>query len=149
MPGRYRSRTGRSVRRSQMSGSAPPLRSCSLLVPAGRSPQMSPQPVSDWFWTWGVCSFGWIDGDALFTHDGRHVGYVEPADEEVLIFAIADGRYLGEIRDWDRLITKESRLDRSRLPRRERRQRRARVRRDRTARAMRAGHRDFPEPETV
>jgi len=27
-----------------------------------------------WLWTWGGASFGYKDGDDLWTHDGRHVG---------------------------------------------------------------------------
>ncbi len=100
-----------------------------------------------WFWTWGGSSFGWIDDDALYTEDGRHVGNVEYDGEEVLVFAITDGRYLGEVQGEDRLITKESRMNRSRSPRLERTPRMARMpRMDRMPRMMRFGHVDFPEP---
>src|SRR4051812_30018563 len=106
--------------------------------------------MDTWVWTWGGTSFGYIDDDALYTDDGRHVGLVEYDDEEVLIFSITDGRYLGELGDSERLITKESRLNRHRRPRRERRRRVSRAhRRDRTSRVMRRGYRDFPRPELL
>ena len=106
--------------------------------------------MSEWVWTWGGSSFGWTDEDALYTHDGRHVGYVERDDEDVLVFAISDGRYLGEIRSSDRLLTKESRLGRSRRPRRQRRTLMGRMRRmDRMGRMIPMGCRDFPEPEQL
>ena len=103
--------------------------------------------METWVWTWGGESFGYIADDALYTHDGRHVGVVD--EEEGLIFAL-DGRYIGEFGDDDRLITRESRLGRRRGARRQRRERRARVqRRARTARVMHKGHRDFPSPERL
>jgi hypothetical protein len=34
--------------------------------------------------------------DALFTQSGRHVGRVDYDGDETLVFAIIDGRYLGE-----------------------------------------------------
>jgi hypothetical protein len=106
--------------------------------------------MTEWAWTWGGSSFGWIDDDALYTHDGRHVGYVERDDDDVLVFSIADGYYLGQLRGADRLITKESRLGRHRRPRRERMQRMARSRRmDRLGKMMPFGYRDFPEPEAL
>lgn len=55
----------------------------------------------DWFWTWGGISFGYRQGeDALYTHDGRHVGRFA---EDGNIYAL-DGRYLGEVMNGDRLI---------------------------------------------
>lgn len=85
--------------------------------------------MTEWVWTWGGSSFGWIDDDALYTHDGRHVGYVERDDDDVLVFAISDGRHLGQLRGPDRLITKQSRIGRTRRPRQQRMTRTARVQR--------------------
>jgi hypothetical protein len=101
-----------------------------------------------WVWTWGGNSFGYIDEDALYTHDGRHVGYVEPGADDILIFSIADGRYIGQLEDQDRLITKLARSNRHRRPRKARRQRTPRTpRRPRRSRRVRVGHTDFPLPE--
>jgi hypothetical protein len=54
----------------------------------------------EWLWTWGGISFGYREGDNLWTHDGRHVGRFYA--EEVYG---PDGHYLGEIRNKNRLIT--------------------------------------------
>lgn len=54
----------------------------------------------DWLWTWGGKSFGFRDGDRLFTYFGLQVGQFY--DQEVYG---ADGRYLGEVMSEDRLIT--------------------------------------------
>lgn len=53
-----------------------------------------------WVWTWSGKSFGWIENDHLITHDGVHAGIIHGAE----IYA-ADGRYLGEIKNENRLIT--------------------------------------------
>jgi len=105
--------------------------------------------VSQWVWTWSGESFGWIDDDALFTHDGRHVGVVDSRDGEILIFAL-DGQYLGELRESDRLITRESRLNRrggARMQRATRAPRNQRI--DRVGRMMRVGYREFPGPSEL
>jgi hypothetical protein len=57
----------------------------------------------DWFWTWGGTSFGYRVGDRLFRHDGKQVGRFE-GDE---VYDV-DGRYLGEVRNGNRLITHRS-----------------------------------------
>jgi hypothetical protein len=54
----------------------------------------------DWFWTWGGECFGYRNGDWLFAYTGRQVGKFY--DDEVYG---ADGRYLGEVRSKNRLIT--------------------------------------------
>jgi len=54
----------------------------------------------EWLWTWGGVSFGYREGDNLWTHDGRHVGRFH--EEE--IYGV-DGSYLGELRNKNRLIT--------------------------------------------
>jgi hypothetical protein len=51
-------------------------------------------------WTWSGKYFGYRDGDELWTHDGRLAGRFYH-DE---VYGAA-GRYLGEVRDVDRLIT--------------------------------------------
>lgn len=57
-------------------------------------------------WTWGGTFFGHRKGDDLWTHDGRHVGRFVGDD----VFG-PNGRYLGEIRSANRLITKQSKLN--------------------------------------
>ena len=54
----------------------------------------------EWLWTWGGVSFGYREGDNLWTHDGRHVGRFH--DDEVYA---PTGFYLGELRNKNRLIT--------------------------------------------
>lgn len=63
----------------------------------------------DWFWTWGGESFGYRNGDGLFTHYGREVGRFH----DVEVYG-SDGRYLGEIKSDNRLITNPSKKNRVR-----------------------------------
>lgn len=63
----------------------------------------------EWFWTWGGECFGYRNGDSLFTYFGREAGRFD--GEEIYG---RDGRYLGEIRNNNRLITKVSRKNRVR-----------------------------------
>jgi hypothetical protein len=53
-----------------------------------------------WFWTWGGECFGYRESNRLFAYHGLQVGEFH-GDE---VYA-AEGRYLGEIMDGDRLIT--------------------------------------------
>ena len=53
-----------------------------------------------WLWTWGGTSFGYRDGDELWTHDGRHVARFR-GDEAY----DRKGVYLGELKSENRLIT--------------------------------------------
>ena len=62
-----------------------------------------------WLWTWGGTSFGYRSDDALFTHKGKQVGRFH--DDEVYG---PDGRYLGEIKSENRLITNRSKKSRIR-----------------------------------
>jgi hypothetical protein len=55
----------------------------------------------NWVWTWGGTCFGYLDGDDLITHDGRHVGR---KNDDGDIYS-PKGRYLGEVRNKNRLIT--------------------------------------------
>jgi hypothetical protein len=65
----------------------------------------------EWLWTWGGTSFGYRDADNLWTHDGRHVGRFYDAD----VYG-PDGRYLGELRNKNRLITNLSKKSWTRAP---------------------------------
>jgi hypothetical protein len=61
-----------------------------------------------WFWTWSGKSFGYNDGDALRTHDGKHIGQFYGNE----IYA-QNGNYLGEIKNNNRLIVdKNKKLNR-------------------------------------
>lgn len=65
-------------------------------------------------WRWGGEFFGYREGDALFAHHGLQVGQFS-GDE---VYA-SDGRYLGEIKSDNRLITnigKKSRMRGSFMP---------------------------------
>ena len=54
----------------------------------------------DWFWRWGGECFGYRRNDRLFTYHGIQVGKFYGAK----IYG-ADGRYLGEVKSNNRLIT--------------------------------------------
>jgi len=56
-------------------------------------------------WTWSGTYFGYRDGDDLFDCNGRRVGRFHGKE----IFG-RDGRYLGELRKRDRLITDRTKL---------------------------------------
>lgn len=65
----------------------------------------------EWMWTWGGRCFGYRIDDALFTSDGYEAGrFVE--DE---IYG-ADGCYLGEVKNQNRLITNLSKTGGQRHP---------------------------------
>jgi hypothetical protein len=57
----------------------------------------------DWLWTWGGECFGYRNGDSLYTYFGREVGRFH--DDKVYG---SDGRYLGESKNGNRLITNTS-----------------------------------------
>ena len=59
--------------------------------------------MDDWLWTWGGASFGFRDGESLFTHEGVEAGHFH-GDE---IYG-SDGTYLGELRSDNKLITRLS-----------------------------------------
>ncbi len=63
----------------------------------------------EWLWTWGGRSFGYRQQDNLWTHNGEHVGRFY--EEEVYG---TEGRYLGELRKGNRLITMMSKRNRRR-----------------------------------
>jgi hypothetical protein len=82
------------------------------------------------------------DGAALWTHNGRLAGRFHQ-DE---IYGAA-GRYLGEVRDTDRLITNTSKKNKSQGPFSIHRRRARSVREPQSSRAMLDGFEDFPAPE--
>jgi hypothetical protein len=53
------------------------------------------------FWSWGGRYVGYRLTDSLFSHAGRQLGYFAEGDE---VYG-CDGRYLGEVRAGDRLIS--------------------------------------------
>ncbi len=96
----------------------------------------------NWFWTWSGKSFGYRNGDNLFTASGHHVGYFD-GDE---IYACSDGLYLGEVKN-NRLITNLQKSNR-------RKSSRATIAGssyvdhvDYVGNVMYAGYEDFPEFE--
>lgn len=106
--------------------------------------------MDTWVWTWGGVSFGYIEMDCLYTYDGRHVGFVDRGPDPPRIFAIGTGRYLGELADPDRLLTRTSRLNLRRSVPSRRPRRMGRMRQmDRMGQMMRVGCRDFPSPEEL
>ena len=62
-------------------------------------------------WTWVGTSFGYINGNCLWTQDGRHVGMVYENGDIQEIYN-SSGFYLGEIRNENRLITNLSKKGR-------------------------------------
>jgi hypothetical protein len=56
-----------------------------------------------WYWTWGGECFGYRNGQDLFTYRGRHAGRFH-GDE---VYG-ANGRYLGEVKNENRLITNQA-----------------------------------------
>jgi hypothetical protein len=89
-------------------------------------------------WTWSGRYFGSSDGAALWTHSGRLAGRFHQ-DE---IYGAA-GRYLGEVRDNDRLITNSSKKNQSQGPFGIRRRRARPVAEPQSSRPMIDGFEDF------
>jgi hypothetical protein len=67
----------------------------------------TPQQPIRWVWTATGKSFGYIQDAALYTYDGRNVGRLVGGSEE--IFAL-DGRYLGEVYNYNALVTMSDRI---------------------------------------
>ena len=61
----------------------------------------------DHYWTWSGTYFGYRRRDLLFTHRGKCVGRFSGQD----VYG-RDGRYLGEVRNKNRLITSSSKSSR-------------------------------------
>ena len=98
--------------------------------------------------TWRGRSFGYKDGENLWTYSGKHVGRFH-CDE---VYG-SDGRYLGEMKNdklitkyQDKLITKTTKKSRrkSAFTPRMNRMRRAKIV-NRVGTVMLVGHEDFPE----
>jgi hypothetical protein len=60
--------------------------------------------MGNWFWTWRGVSFGYRKGDQFFTYCGVQAGKFYDDD----VYG-ADGKYLGEIKSGNCLITNEVR----------------------------------------
>ena len=78
------------------------------LAGEGEAERASPSQPLRWVWTLAGCSFGYVQDACLYTYDGRNVGRVVGGSEE--IYAL-DGRYLGEIRNWNALLVVNERAD--------------------------------------
>ena len=95
------------------------------------------------YWTWGGTYFGYRQGDLLFTHDGLCAGRFQGDD----IYG-RSGRYLGEVRSGNRLITNRSKSSR-RGPRPPNARGGSYVRyANYVGYVMYAGFEDFPSPES-
>ncbi len=93
----------------------------------------------NWLWTWNGKSFGYRDGDLLWTRGGNNVGRFY--DDEVFG---ADGRYLGETRS-GRLIRNKAKRSQRQSPFAPRGSRVAYVdRMDYVGNVMLAEYEDFP-----
>ena len=96
------------------------------------------------YWTWSGTCFGYRQGDALFTYDGREVGRFH-ADE---VYG-ADGVYLGEVMMSNRLITNCSKQSWRRFTFIPQRSSPYTQYADYAGYAMWAGHEDFPNPDAL
>lgn len=78
-------------------------------VAAGAARELEePTQPTRWLWTVTGRSFGYVQNAALYTHDGRNVGRLVGGDEE--IYAL-DGSYLGEIKNYNTLVTVAEKRD--------------------------------------
>jgi hypothetical protein len=95
------------------------------------------------YWTWGGEYFGYRYGNSLFTHSGTEAGRFH--EDEVYG---ADGMYLGEVRNGNRLIVNRGKMNRRRssfTPR----QTMARMRYSNyMGYMMYSGYQDFPAPDS-
>lgn len=100
-----------------------------------------------WYWTWTGASFGYREGNSLFTYDGVEVGRFHGRE----VYG-ADGRYLGESGSGDdqfRLITnihKRSLFKDAFVPTLGRSHR---SKAPRVPAELYSGHSDFPEPASL
>lgn len=98
-----------------------------------------------WLWTWSGRSFGYRAGNNLWTHDGRNEGRFN----NDLIYG-RDGKYLGEIRGSNRLITHKSKKTRRKSSFSPLAKRVGHVQRvNYVGNVMLAGYEDFPRPEEL
>ncbi len=105
------------------------------------------KPAIEWYWTWGGISFGYREGNSLFTYDGVEVGRFRGRE----VYG-SDGRYLGECgtgNEATRLITnthKRSQVATSFVPTLVQSVPREG---DRPGVGLYSGHVDFPSPLSV
>jgi hypothetical protein len=113
----------------------------------GKGAEAPQLPAVTWYWTWGGSSFGYREGNALFTFDGLEVGRFFNGRE---IYGV-DGRYIGELgtgNDCVRLITnmyKASRAQAGFVPTLGRTHRQ---RANKAALPLYSGHLDFPSAQS-
>ena len=96
-----------------------------------------------WIWSWGGASWGYRRGKALFTPDGHQVGRFRNGE----VYG-SDGRYLGEIRNRNRLITDLSKKTLTQAPFVPRHSTSYNRYADSTGYAMCVGYENFPSAET-
>ena len=97
----------------------------------------------DQHWTWGGTYFGYRRGDLLFAHNGRCVGQFSGDD----VYG-CDGRYVGEVRNQNRLITNRSKSNQRGSPAPNARGGSYARYANYAGYAMIAGYEDFPSPES-
>jgi hypothetical protein len=99
----------------------------------------------NWVGTWSSKRFGYMDGEDLWTHDGRHVGKLRNRDDYG-----TEGRYLGEIQYHNRLLTKTDKKVKQDSPFTPLGQRIGHYPyADCRAKFMHPSYEDFPEPEKL
>jgi hypothetical protein len=117
--------------------------------PVSEEPQQLDEPRQPLRWVWTITgrSFGYIQDACLFTYDGRNIARLVGGSEE--IYAL-DGRYLGEVRNWNALVVVDERSSWTGEPARPDPPLRP-VHRwpDRDALPMPGGLSDFPHPDSL
>ena len=112
-------------------------------------PPDPPEPAQPIRWVWTVSgrSFGFIQDACLYTHDGRNVGRLVGGGEE--IYGL-DGRYLGEVFNYNALIVVDDRRGWEEDPCSAEPLLKAQIRwADRAALPMQEGWSDFSHPDSL
>ena len=94
------------------------------------------------YWSWGGIFIGYRLDDALFTRQGKQMGFFAEGEE---VYSCT-GSYLGEVRGSDRLITNVKKMKWSRSQVAPTIQAQIPGRSDVLAKAMIVDHQDFPTP---
>jgi hypothetical protein len=98
--------------------------------------------MSEWLWTWDGTSFGYRDGDSLFTHNGVEAGRFHCGE----IYG-ADGAYIGELKS-GKLVTNTSKKSQHKSSFTARRSVAVVDRVGRVGTVGFVGYDDFPNPES-
>ena len=93
----------------------------------------------DAFWGWNGRYIGYRSSDCLFDGDGLQVGYFAEGDEVYTCL----GKYVGEVRGGNRLITNQSKKSWTRSASTPHSRRPSKIPKDLDAKQMLAGYEDF------